>query len=234
MRRRRRKDKKTEAWVKASLLFAMFFLLYVTFFWSQPKELPKKEGKPLLKAVYRAPKFQLAREKKEKQVKTEAKAKEEKLEKKLEKSPKKKQTEQTPKQTPKEVYHLVEPGDSLWKLGKKYYGSGLKGELIYQANRHLIPNKNVLPVGKRLKIPRPTRLVQKKERERGVKKEKFVRYVTYKVQHEDTLSTISEEFYGTPRKWYLIWRANRKVLKNPNFLRAGMVLKIPVRKGERP
>jgi nucleoid-associated protein YgaU len=51
---------------------------------------------------------------------------------------------------------------------------------------------------------------------------------TYKVQHGDTLSSISEHFYKTPMKWRLIFEANRdKIGASPNNLKDGMELVIP-------
>ena len=51
---------------------------------------------------------------------------------------------------------------------------------------------------------------------------------TYKVQHEDTLSSISEHFYKTTAKWKLIYDANKdKIGSDPNKLKDGMELVIP-------
>ncbi|RME82220.1 MAG: LysM peptidoglycan-binding domain-containing protein [Planctomycetota bacterium] len=134
------------------------------------------------------------------------------------------------------------PGDSLWKLSKKYYGTGLKGDLIYKANKNKIRNKNILPVGKTLVIPnvayhkaskikeKKKILKDKREKTSSPKKvaTKFKKFKLYKVQEDDSLSTISEDFYGTSRKWVYIWKANRRRLKNPNALVVGMVLRIPM------
>ena len=50
----------------------------------------------------------------------------------------------------------------------------------------------------------------------------------YKVQKGDTLQKISKKFYGTTRKWTKIYNANKDVLKGPNNVYPGQVLKIPV------
>ena len=34
--------------------------------------------------------------------------------------------------------HIVQPGDSLWSIAKKYYGDGSKGAAIYEANKEVI------------------------------------------------------------------------------------------------
>ncbi len=49
----------------------------------------------------------------------------------------------------------------------------------------------------------------------------------YTVAAGDNLSAISKKFYGTPNNWKAIYEANKDVIKDPNVIRPGMVLKIP-------
>lgn len=49
----------------------------------------------------------------------------------------------------------------------------------------------------------------------------------YTVQKGDTLQKISMKFFGTTKKWKKIFNANQDVLKTPDKVRPGMVLKIP-------
>lgn len=50
---------------------------------------------------------------------------------------------------------------------------------------------------------------------------------SYKVQSGDTLSRISEQFYGTPTRWIDIFQANRDRIASENALRVGQELRIP-------
>ena len=50
----------------------------------------------------------------------------------------------------------------------------------------------------------------------------------YTVQKDDTLQKISKKLYGSYSKWTVIYDANRDVIKDPNFLKPGKILKIPV------
>jgi len=50
----------------------------------------------------------------------------------------------------------------------------------------------------------------------------------YVVKAGDTLRKIATEFYGDGTKWVEIYKANRAVIKDPNFLYPGLELKIPV------
>ncbi|QOJ03541.1 MAG: LysM peptidoglycan-binding domain-containing protein [Planctomycetia bacterium] len=49
--------------------------------------------------------------------------------------------------------HIVEPGDTLYSLAVRYYGSGLKYNRILVANRNRLKDPRNLPVGMKLIIP---------------------------------------------------------------------------------
>jgi nucleoid-associated protein YgaU len=49
----------------------------------------------------------------------------------------------------------------------------------------------------------------------------------YVVEKDDTLQKISKKVYGSYSKWTKIYDANRDVIKDPNFLKFGVTLKIP-------
>ena len=49
--------------------------------------------------------------------------------------------------------YVVVPGDSLWRIAARYYGSGYRWELIYQANRDVIRNPNLIYPGQKLVLP---------------------------------------------------------------------------------
>lgn len=50
----------------------------------------------------------------------------------------------------------------------------------------------------------------------------------YVVEKDDTLQKISKKVYGSYSKWTKIYDANRDVLKDPNFLKSGIKIKIPL------
>lgn len=50
---------------------------------------------------------------------------------------------------------------------------------------------------------------------------------TYTVVKGDTLSKIAKEIYGKASLWRMIYEANRDVVKNPDRIQIGWVLKIP-------
>ena len=50
---------------------------------------------------------------------------------------------------------------------------------------------------------------------------------TYVVQPGDTLSKISQQFYGDATKYQKIFQANRDKLTDPNKINPGQVLRLP-------
>jgi nucleoid-associated protein YgaU len=56
----------------------------------------------------------------------------------------------------------------------------------------------------------------------------------YTVRKGDTLQKISQNFYGTTKKWPRIFEANKDILKGPNKIYVGQVLNIPVESLKEP
>jgi len=54
--------------------------------------------------------------------------------------------------------------------------------------------------------------------------------VDYEVQKDDTLQKISKKFYDSYSKWPKIFEANKDTLKDPNRIKPGIVIKVPVMK----
>ncbi len=52
--------------------------------------------------------------------------------------------------------------------------------------------------------------------------------VDYTVEKGDTLQKIAKKFYNSYSKWPRIQEANQELLSNPNSIKPGMVLRIPV------
>ncbi len=51
--------------------------------------------------------------------------------------------------------------------------------------------------------------------------------VFYEVKKGDTLSKISKEHYGSPNKYMVIFEANKPMLKSPDLIYPGQMLRIP-------
>ncbi len=55
----------------------------------------------------------------------------------------------------------------------------------------------------------------------------IVNFTEYTVEKNDTLQKISKKFYNSYSKWPKIYDVNREVIKDPNFVKPGTVIKIP-------
>src|SRR2546423_2759698 len=74
--------------------------------------------------------------------------------------------------------------------------------------------------------PRPT--AEKSPARHGEKGKSKGETQTYKVEEGDTLASISRKFYRTSKRWREIRDANEKKIDDPDNLKAGLTLKIPV------
>jgi len=124
------------------------------------------------------------------------------------------------------VTHTVAAGDNLGKISQKYYGTSRKVQLIVAANPGIKPTS--LKVGSTLKIPDVPALVTPTPAPVPTPgpANNTTGTVTHVVAKGDNLGTISQKYYGTARKVDKIVAANPGV--NPNALRIGATLKIPV------
>jgi nucleoid-associated protein YgaU len=50
---------------------------------------------------------------------------------------------------------------------------------------------------------------------------------TYTVADGDSLSKIAKRVYGSTSKWRVIYEANREVIRNPDLVYPGQVLRLP-------
>ncbi len=50
-------------------------------------------------------------------------------------------------------YYVIESGDTLGKLAKKYYGNAMEYPRIFEANREIIEDPDKIYVGQKIRIP---------------------------------------------------------------------------------
>jgi len=63
---------------------------------------------------------------------------------------------------------------------------------------------------------------------RGADAAKTGHLVQYTVEKDDTLQKISQKFYNSYSKWTRIYEANKSAIPNPDRIKPGAVLQIPV------
>jgi LysM repeat protein len=123
------------------------------------------------------------------------------------------------------VVHEVRPGDDLWSLAERYYGSGFDWRRIAAANPdRLTGGPDRLEVGWRLRVPDVSGA--------GSKEAEVGTGVT--VRAGDTLSSLAERELGESERWPELYRANRAVLSDPDVLEPGTRLVLPERPPAKP
>ena len=50
-------------------------------------------------------------------------------------------------------YHVVKKGDTLWKIAESCYGDGSLYKKIFEANKDILKDPDIIKVGQKLRIP---------------------------------------------------------------------------------
>lgn len=135
------------------------------------------------------------------------------------------------------VQHHVQANESLYKIADRYYGDGNQWRRIAEANPGRVGENGSVREGVTLRIldPRtvatPGQSASRSPVRRAQADPSATRAstgpLTYTVKSGDTLGEISQELLGTVRRQHELIALNRDVLKDPDNLLAGTVLKLP-------
>jgi nucleoid-associated protein YgaU len=109
--------------------------------------------------------------------------------------------------------YRVKSGDTLMQVAFKLYGDISKWKEIKNMNKDLISNNSSLRANSELKYRAP--------------QTPFVWNPAgnpHLIKTGETLGTISNTVYGTPKKWKAVWENNKPLIKNPNVIYAGFTL----------
>ncbi len=63
-------------------------------------------------------------------------------------------TGQTAQFADDDEFYIIEKGDSLWKIAEKAYGNGAKYKAIFEANREIITDPDLIFPGQKIRIPK--------------------------------------------------------------------------------
>ncbi|HEY3058971.1 MAG TPA: LysM peptidoglycan-binding domain-containing protein [Chloroflexota bacterium] len=127
--------------------------------------------------------------------------------------------------------YLVRPGDTLWSIAERAYGSGAEYRRLVHANvgRRMADGaeftvQGVIQPGWILDVPEPTAWLDTTDGARW-----------YTVQPGDTLTSIAARVLGTSERWAELFELNRGVatpgaaraLDNPDLIWPGLRLRLP-------
>ncbi|OGK16039.1 hypothetical protein A2690_01315 [Candidatus Roizmanbacteria bacterium RIFCSPHIGHO2_01_FULL_39_12b] len=158
-------------------------------------------------------------------------------------------TEQSQQGTISGRTYKVQKGDTLWNIAERKYQSGFNYVDIVTANK--LKSANSIEVGQNLTLPdvpskkitvgkitptalptatkaptpstRPTEVVKKPTPTTPI----TINGNSYAVVKGDHLWGIAVRAYGDGYKWVDIWRANRKMIMNPNLIYPGQKFILP-------
>ena len=113
----------------------------------------------------------------------------------------------------KVMTYKVQKGETLMQIAFKIYGDISKWKSIQQMNGAKFSKNSSLHPNMELKYTAPA--------------QSFVwnpEGTPYMIKTGETLGTISNSVYQTPKKWKSIWENNKPMIKNPNVIYAGFTL----------
>lgn len=110
---------------------------------------------------------------------------------------------------PPALFHTVQKGESLSLISKRYYGIIMAFPVIAEANQNLVTDVNDIDVGWIIRIPP-------------------IASFAYTAKAGDTLGTIAKTMYGDAKLYTKIFEASKNVMANPDVVKPGMALTIPI------
>ncbi|MBC7539118.1 MAG: LysM peptidoglycan-binding domain-containing protein [Bacteriovorax sp.] len=113
----------------------------------------------------------------------------------------------------KVMSYKVHKGETLMQIAFKIYGDVSKWKDLKQMNGPKLSKNSALRSNMELKYKAPAKL--------------FVwnpEGTPYMIKTGETLGTISNSVYKSPKKWKTIWENNKPLIKNPNVIYAGFTL----------
>ena len=119
------------------------------------------------------------------------------------------------------IIYTVQPGDSLWSIAFRFYGTGAFWRRIYEDNMTVIQNPNRIYPGQKL-------VIRLADSDRAGDALTGAKGRIYTVMMGENLWTIAKKVYGNGMLWERIYQANRELIFNPRRIYAGQRIVIPV------
>ncbi len=124
-------------------------------------------------------------------------------------------------------FHDVRPGESLTAICREHYGDDALVAALAQFNG--LEDPDTVRVGRRLRIPpadtlpAPRNGAQRRERAPPIAGE----YGTYQIKPGDCLTEIAQRLLGSSKQWQRLYELNREVIRDPDEIPVGAVIKLP-------
>lgn len=110
------------------------------------------------------------------------------------------------------VQYTIKNGDTLMKIAFEKYGNVYRWREIYNSNRNVIKDYNLIYPNQVLTIHGVQYMVIEKNGQ------------PYLIRRGDSLKSISQKIYGTPDRWKEIQSNNPQLIRNPRSIYAGFTI----------
>ena len=123
---------------------------------------------------------------------------------------------ETPTQASGPQKYKVQKGETLMQISFKLYGDVSRWKELKQMNSNKFSKNTFLTPNSELNYMPPA--------------QEFIwnpKGTAYLIKSGETLGTISNSVYQTPKKWKKIWENNKPLIKNPNIIYAGFTVFYP-------
>ncbi len=132
---------------------------------------------------------------------------------------------------------VVQNGDNYTKISKRVYGTVKYFSALAVFNQHRISEPKNMRPGMVVLVP-AKEVLEERYPEFFVDSQPKIQEPAefliledgtpaYRVGERETISEISERFLGRSSRWIEIYRLNQSVVKDPNKLKAGLILALP-------
>ena len=139
--------------------------------------------------------------------------------------------------------HKVVPKDTLSKIALTYYGSRSPRvvDALFEANRNVLPQKDMVPLGVELVLPEIAGMTPVAQHARGpaeapartrlaaqpAAEEPASTFRWYQIKKNDRYISIAREQLGDESRWREIHELNKDKFPDPGKIRAGVRIKLP-------
>jgi len=130
-----------------------------------------------------------------------------------------------PPDQPERVY-IAQANDNLTRIARKFLGSGSVANvsLIYELNRELLPDKDSLQVGQKLRLPRRPATSPPPSRPDAQAPSETRSYV---VKPGDSYAAVARAELGSAKRWREIFALNEDRFPDPDLVPAGATIRLP-------
>jgi len=120
--------------------------------------------------------------------------------------------------------HTIVAGETLGSIALNYYGSFAKYQALFEANRHVLSNPNMIIAGQTIVLPDTLDGTPRMVPQAAAEGETL-----YTVKPGDTLGEIAVALYGSFAKYQVIFERNADRVEDINSIYVGQVLVLPAK-----